>query len=142
MSLIPCGRDGERHPGKNATLYWAWTRADGRRRSYRQRLCIDCFRELAVPLIVRTEADTLLCPACGGSSADDLDPVYLTYFLPGMARGIAEMATDGACAVRVRSWAMQGAQELEERVLVGAEASAPTLSADAAWAALGLRPQN
>jgi hypothetical protein len=140
VSLIPCGRDGERHPGKNSTLYWAWTLADGSRRAYRQRLCIDCFRELAVPLISQSASDALICPVCGGSSVDDLDPVYLTYFLPSMPKGTCEFATDAACAARVRSWAMQGAQELEDRALAGAEASAPALSADAAWAALGLRP--
>jgi hypothetical protein len=82
-----------------------------------------------------------MCPACGIGTADDYDAVYLSYYLPGMPSGQAEMPLCGPCAVTVRNTAMEGAAPLEDRG-VGVGGPQPVAqSAAEAWASLGLRPK-
>ena len=156
--------------GKPASLYWAWTRSDGRRKAWKQKVCADCFREHYVKLIIASMEPVLICPACGISTVDDYDAVYLTYCLPGMPKDQSEMpmcgpcavslrnkalegarewtlrSTDdvelcGPCAVAVRNTAMEGASALEDRE-VGVGGPQPVAqSASQAWADLGLRPR-
>lgn len=127
--------------GKPASLYWAWTRADGRRKAWKQKVCQDCFKERYVNLIVRSMEPVLICPSCGIGTADDYDAVYLTYCLPGMPKDQSEMPLCGACAVDVRNRALEGAVELEDRgVGVGGPQPVAT-SAAQAWADLGLGPR-
>lgn len=133
-----CERDGL---GKPASLYWAWTRADGRRKAWKQKVCQDCFKEHYVKLIVRSMEPVLLCPSCGISTADDYDAVYVTYCLPGMPKDQSEMPLCPACAVAVRNLALQGAVELEDRG-VGVGGPQPVAQdAAQAWASLGLAPR-
>jgi hypothetical protein len=127
--------------GKPASLYWAWTRADGRRKAWKQRVCTDCFREHYVRLVVASMEPVLMCPACGISTVDDYDAVYLTYCLPGMPKDQSEMPLCGACAVNVRNLALAGAVELEDRE-VGVGGPQPlAINAAQAWADIGLRPK-
>jgi hypothetical protein len=133
-----CARDGV---GKPASLYWAWTRADGRRKAWKQKVCPDCFREHYVKLIVAAMEPVLICPACGIGTADDYDAVYLTYCLPGMPKDQSEMPLCGACAVVVRNLALTGAAELEDREVGVGGPQPEAQSAAELWASLGLVPR-
>lgn len=133
-----CKRQSE---SKLASLYWAWVRADGRRKAFKQKVCADCMREHYVPLIVASMEPVLICPSCGIGTVDDYDAVYLTYCMPGMPKDQSEMPLCGACAVSVRNKALEGSSELDDRGVGvgGPRQEAP--SASEAWAALGLRPR-
>jgi hypothetical protein len=122
-------------------MYWAWTNADGRRRAWKQKLCLDCVKSTVLPLIIASEAPVLICPACGIATADEYDAVYLTYCLPGQPNGQSEMPLCGACAVKVRQNALQGARELEDRgVGAGGPQPTPRISTQM-WDELGLAPE-
>lgn len=142
-ALIPriCPLCGQQSTSKLASLYWAWTRADGRRKAFKQKVCADCFRERYVKLVVASMEPVLLCPNCGIATADDFDAVYLSYFMPGMPGDTSEMPLCGACAVEVRNMALLGATELEDRGVGtgGPQPQAPTGAE--VWAALGLGPK-
>lgn len=125
---------------KLASLYWAWTVADGRRRAWKQQACGDCFREHYVNLVVASMEPVLMCPGCGISTVDEFDAVYLSYYLPGMPSGQSEMPLCGPCAVEVRNKALLGSTQLEDRG-VGVGGPQPQAQDPAQmWADLGLRP--
>lgn len=140
--MIPkvCGLCERQVLEKLAALYWAWTNADGRRRAHKQKVCSDCMREHYVQLIAGAEEPALLCPACGISTVDDMDPIYLSYFMPSMPGGQSEMPTCGACAARVRSLALRGSEPLPDRGALVGGPQPQQASATATWDALGLRP--
>lgn len=71
-----------------------------------------------------------ICPACGGTSTDDLDPVFLKLYLPQQAEREFELATCAACAVSLLELTRIGATELENRQPA---AGAPSPSAPSAW---------
>lgn len=122
-------------------MYWAWNRADGQRVAYKQSVCADCAREHYAEIIARSFEPILVCPACGISTVDDYDGVYLKYYFPGMPAGTAEMPLCGPCAVALRNKAQTGAVRLEDRG-VGVGGPQPTdTSSELAWAALGLDPR-
>jgi hypothetical protein len=122
---------------KPASLYWAWTNANGARRAWKQRICPDCFRSELTELIVRSTDPVLICPACGIGTAEDYDAVYLSYFLPGMPGGQAEFPMCPPCAAVLRGKAIKGARQLEDRgaPVGGPQPQAPT--AAETWADLG-----
>ena len=107
MATTPCSVCRHKRPGKNASGYWAWFRADGSRSAYRMRYCADCAPE-ELGLISRLFAasqdsrDTFACNACGADASGDSDPIYLTLFLP--KRDVLEFALQlcGACAAKIR----------------------------------------
>ncbi len=143
LPVIPkiCPLCSQNVVGKPAALYWAWVRADGRRKAWKQKVCRDCFVANYQELIVKSFQPVLICPACGISTVDDYDAVYLTYCLPGQAKDQSEMPLCGACAVHVRNLALAGAVELEDRE-VGVGGPQPVApSAAETWASLGLRPK-
>lgn len=123
---------------KPASLYWAWTNADGRRRAWKQRVCPDCVREHFAPLIFKAEDPVLICPSCGIGTADDFDAVYLSYFMPGMPAGQSEMPLCPSCAVVVRNKALHGARPLEDRGAVVGGPQPQVVTAAQTWADLGL----
>ena len=134
-AMIPriCGLCEQQFQGKPASLYWAWTNADGRRRAWKQKVCPDCLREHYARAILASQEPVLMCPQCGIGTVDDYDAVYLTYCIPGMPKAQAEMPCCPPCAVALRSLALKGASELEDR---GVGAGGPQLepvSADQAW---------
>lgn len=140
--MIPkvCGVCEQQVLEKLASLYWAWVNTDGRRRAYKQKTCSDCMREHYVQLIVSSEQPVLICPGCGISTVDDMDPIYLTYCMPNMPKGQSEMPMCGACAARVRSLALRGSSPLDDR---GASVGGPQPqgpSPTPSWDSLGLRP--
>jgi hypothetical protein len=136
--LVPCGYCGSRDKGKNAWLVWAWNRADGERVAWRQRLCVTCVATNLHPLIINAQEEPLSCPVCHAGTADDMDPVFVTYILPGWGKEQGEFATCGADAVEVRTRAMKGAELMPDRQ-VGVGAAAPTQANQSAWDMLGLR---
>ena len=125
---------------KLSSLYWAWQRADHKRVAYKQKLCACCFASQVVELIAHSLDPVYACPACGISTVDDHDDVYLTYCVPGTAKDVAEMPLCAACAVNVRNAAMQGAEKLPDRGSgsLGADGGPQPIGNQDPWAALGL----
>jgi hypothetical protein len=85
----------------------------------------------------------LLCPACGISTVDDYDPVYVKIYVPGLVPLNSEWPLCPPCAVPVRQRAMQGAQQLEDRQSggLGAAGGPQPVTAAATWASLGIVPR-
>lgn len=137
MSLYPCSICGQRRPGKLSQATWAWWTAGNDRLAYRQRLCMDCFVVNICPLEVATRDFSTTCPCCGIDTAGDMDPVYLTVFVPTVGPVRMEMATCAVHAAELRIRAQQGATRLEDR-----EASSgglgPQTDATDAWSSLGI----
>lgn len=143
MSLYPCSFCGRKSTEKMSNATWAWWTADQQRVAWRQRLCIECFVTNVAGLEQSTRDDPFNCPACHTDQSDDLDPVYLTVFLPGVGPLRLEMATDPKCAVEIRNRALQGAHKLEDReTQFGGQDPGPrTSNTPSAWAALGIAPR-
>lgn len=144
MSLIPCTECAQRQPGgaKRVHCTAAWNLTDGSRRAYRHHLCIACFVAMVAPLEPDPDNESLVCPSCHGSSEDDLDPVYVTYFPFSAPKQNMEVAFCGACAASWRSMWQDKSEHLPEREAPsGGPESAPRLDAGQMWAALGLRPR-
>jgi hypothetical protein len=140
VSLRLCGACGTRPPGKIASVYWSWLKADRARVAYRQFLCPSCVRDVILPLLEPVDGSLLMCPMCHAPSDDDLDPVYSKVYVPGTDPIALELATDAVCAAELRARALAGAEQLEDR---GAEfgGQAPKPSVPSEWAALGIVPR-
>lgn len=141
MSLFPCSICGQRRPGKLASAYWAWFLADGSRSAWRQRICASCAPSTLSALLKsanESEANenVFACVACGASTDQDSDPVYLTLYLPKREAQEFAIQLDSACAVKVRVAAQHGAEKLPDR---GGEVRGPSPDTSA-WDALGLAP--
>jgi hypothetical protein len=143
LAVIPkiCDLHGGQVVEKLASLYWAWVLADGHRRAWKQKVCADCVREHYVPLIIAGEQPVLVCPACGISTVDDMDAIYLTYCLPGMPQGQSELPMCGPCAVELRNKALAGAAELPDRGVGVGGPQPDAVSAASTWASLGIVPR-
>jgi hypothetical protein len=138
VALYPCSMCGQRRPGKLASAYWAWFRADGERTAWKQRVCAPCLIERIAPLVRKyAETNGENCPACGTTSTDDLDQVYLTLYVPSHEPVECAFATDAACAARIRVDAQLGATKLADR---GASVRGPSPTPTAEWDAIGLAP--
>lgn len=141
MSLYPCSMCEQRTPGKLCQATWAWWRADNTRVAYRQRLCVTCFAQHISPLEVQSREFTLLCPVCGTNSEGDMDPVYLTVYVPTVGPVRLEMPCCGACAVELRVLAQRNATKLEDQSdSLGAADRSPQTQVGP-WAALGIQPR-
>jgi hypothetical protein len=140
MSLIPCDYCGKRVPEKLAQVTTAWYRADGVRTAYRQRLCTGCYCSNILPLDKDVDYENLACPACGIDTSHDMDPVYVTSFVPGGGRVQFEFPTCGPCAVELRNRAQQGGVSLENRPLVEGPGGGPSTATtrESYWAAIGV----
>lgn len=140
MSLFPCHGCQEKVPEKLATLYWAWVRADGSRVCYRQKLCVSCVSTRVLPFWVSVLADMFHCPSCHTPSEDDVDPIYVTLYAPGMPEDKQDWATCGVCAVAIRNAALERSTLMPDRN-TGVEGPSHGPSTDARvapWAAIGL----
>jgi hypothetical protein len=143
VSLIPCDRCAERGPGKLTNCTWAWYRSDGERAAWRQRLCLTCVATLLAPLYQKTAEWSLTCPACGVDTAEDLDPVYCTFYPDGAGKMILEAPTCPSCAARIRVEAQKGARKLEAvDASFGGQVPSPQTSATATWESLGIVPRD
>ena len=128
---------------KLSSMYWAWMRADRTRVAYLQKLCYACFVDQALPLIVAAMQPVLVCPACGISTVDDHDDVFLTYCVPGESKASSEMPLCGPCAVGVRNKALVGATALEDRQSggLGAGVGPQPIPSKDVWRSLGIVPR-
>lgn len=150
MSLFRCSACGERPVGqKLAQATWAWWNAANERVAWRQRLCVACYASTLAPLSVEAEraaqevttGDALVCPMCHSISEDDMDPVYVTTFVPGHGPIRLELPLCGPCAVEIRNRAMAGATRLADREFGGQAPGPQTNTPASAWDAfLGSRP--
>ena len=140
VSLIPCSADGQRVVEKLCQVTWAWNLADRSRVAYRQRLCVTHFCSALLTLDKPwSVGDGVTCPACGIDTADDMDPVYATAFVPGTGKVQFEFALCPVHAAEVRVAAQVGAERLEDRQ-DSSRGQAPSTPppAELPWAALGL----
>jgi len=118
MSAYPCSVHGHKINGRLASLYSAWFTADGSRSAWKQRICAPCARqELATVLAHAAEENSAVtvCPACGSDSAADLDPIYLTLYLPKQEPREFALTTCSTCAVTLRVRLQVGAEKLPNR---------------------------
>ncbi len=118
MSVFPCAACGQRVPGRLASLYSAWFLADGARTAWKQRLCAPCASQRLGSLLRHAQdspPDVTLCPACGSASTADLDPIYLTLYLPKQDPREFALTTCAPCAVRVRLDLQDRAEKLPDR---------------------------
>jgi hypothetical protein len=135
-----CQQQGTEKP---SSLYWAWKRADNTRVAYLQKLCFTCFCTVVLPLVSPSLEPLLACPACGISTVDDYDAVYVKIYVPGEQPMTLEMPLCGPCAVNVRTQAQKGAKLLDDREAggLGATGGPQPVSAAQTWASLGLVPR-
>lgn len=143
MSLvIPCSGCEQREPGKLMQVTWAWYRADGERVAWRQRLCETCAAASVFELHATTLGNPTLCPVCHSSWKDDMDPVYATFYPPGVGKVQGEYPTCGACAVDVRVRAQKNATRMEDRPLPSeGQVPGPQTSWQDTLRALGIVPR-
>ena len=142
MSLIPCDSCGLRVPEKLAQVTTAWYTADGHRTAWRQRLCTACYCTNILPLDKEVDYDHLTCPACGIDTSHDMDPVYVTAFVPAAGRQQFEFATCPACAVTIRGRAQVGAVKLEGKGRVEGPGASPSTQTtrESYWSSIGIHP--
>jgi hypothetical protein len=143
MSLFPCSSCHERKPGKFSSVTWAWWRADNVRTAHRQRLCVDCYIMNVAGLDSAAREEPLNCPSCHTDPDDQMDPTYVTSFIPGIGPVRLELATCAPCAVEVRNRALVGAVKLDDRPAeFGGQNPGPqTDSSLEVWRALGIAPR-
>jgi hypothetical protein len=138
MSIRPCHLCRQRVPGKLSSAYWAWFLADGERVAWRQRLCMPCLTNHFLPILRNassTSMDVSTCPACGGSSESDSDPVFLVLYLPKTDPKEFELNTFAACAAKTRGSIFELGERLPNRQ---AEVRGPSSDALDPWAELEL----
>jgi ribosomal protein S27AE len=142
MSLIPCDYCHKRVAEKLAQATTAWYRADGQRVAWRQRLCTQCYCTNILPLDKPVDFDNLTCPACGISTEHDMDPTYVTVYVPGAGKNQFEWPTCSACAVKVRGRAQEGAVKLEDRQSVEGPSAGPSTmtTRESYWSGIGIIP--
>jgi hypothetical protein len=74
--------------------------------------------EILKPLIAFANTDSMdvsVCPACGSSSATDMDPIFATIFTPGSEGKELELTTCASCAAKIHVGAIKGAERLADR---------------------------
>jgi hypothetical protein len=138
LARSKCAGCGTRSAGKLASLYWAWFKADGVRTAWKQRLCVSCTIARLSKVLSHSQdqsEDLTMCPSCGTDSSADLDPIYLTLYVPGREKHSADLSTCAVCATHLRVTAQENAMPLSDRSSSGAGSSATD-----PWDALGLAP--
>src|SRR6266576_166950 len=139
---LKCSMCNHKRPGeKLSSAYWAWYRADGERTAWKLRYCLACAR-LHLPLLgdafraAESSEDVSSCLSCGTNTAEDLDPIYCTLYLPGKEPMELELVLDGACAAKLRIPITENGERLPDR---SGGVRGPSSSVSA-WDALGLSP--
>jgi len=141
VSVYPCSVCRGRKPGKLASAYWAWFKADGSRSAWKLRYFLDCAADsLSILLGGESPAngsqDVFACISCGSSAQEDSDPIYCTLYLPGKEPTEYAVQLCAACAVKLRAPIMASGETLPDR---GGVVRGPSPSVTA-WDALGLAP--
>jgi RNase P subunit RPR2 len=128
VSFYKCSAHGAKIAGKLATLYSAWFNAANERTAWKQRLCAPCVKETLSPLLAAVQLqseDVTACPACGTDSSSDLDPIYLTLYLPKQEPREFALTTCGVCAAKCRVSLQVGAEKLPDRQNGQSDSGAP-----------------
>jgi hypothetical protein len=81
-------------------------------------------------------SEIFACIACGGSTAEDSDPIYLTLYLPGKTPLEYALQLDSACAEKLRFPIRTRGRKLEDRGGRMGGSEPPTTP----WDVLGLSP--
>ena len=118
MSIYPCSSCGQRPRGKIASVYSAWFDADGKREAWKQRFCAPCLTTLTDGFrdsLSQNTSDVTACPLCGVDASTNLDPIYLTLYLPKREPVESALCTCGSCAPNLRNLLRVGAQALANR---------------------------
>jgi hypothetical protein len=118
VSIYPCSSCSLRRTGKLASVYSAWFNADGERVAWKQRLCAPCLMTLTDGFrdsLSRNSSDVTVCPICGQDSSTDLDPIYLTLYLPKREPVESALCTCASCAPSLRKLLQVGAHRLPNR---------------------------
>ena len=135
MSGYPCSSCGQRVAGRIASAYVAWIKADGERIAYKLRLCFDCVRVNFTPLFTnmrKADPQSLSwCPVCEKeTSPAELDPVYLTLYLPKDDPKEYAFQFHAACAARFRGPVASNGIRLADR---GGRVRGPSPSESQDW---------
>jgi hypothetical protein len=141
MSVFPCSMCGGRKPGKLASAYWAWFKADGERVAWRVRYCLGCAGEhlsilLSSSQLTSENSSVFACVSCGADASADSDPMYCTLYLPKKEPMEYALQLDGACAAKLRVPISTKGERLPDRGGVVRGPSPDT----SAWDRLGLAP--
>jgi hypothetical protein len=143
VSVYPCSICKIRRPGKLASAYWAWFKADGERSAWKVRYCRACAGQHLHGLLsallegAPTTDAVFACISCGASAEMDSDPIYLTLYLPGKEPMEYALQLDAACAAKLRIPITTLGDRLQDR---GGLVRGPSLGTSA-WDELGLSPQ-
>ena len=122
MALVPCSACKRRTLGKLIAVYTARF-SEQRRVAFKTRLCYDCAAEFAetVKLAKPVRADERgqdwpeFCPLCGGGTAEDLDPIYLTVYEPKQDGRSLTIATCASCTANLAPQLEQHGERLVDR---------------------------
>lgn len=138
MSIRPCSLCSKRVQGKLATAYWAWFVGENERIAWKQRLCLPCLSTTFAAILRNAKSaltEDITCPACGGQSEVDMDPVFCVLYLPKTDPQEFELNTDAACAASLRSSIFEHGERLANRE---AELRGPSTNSPDPWTALEL----
>jgi len=139
--LIPCSTCGGKLPGKLANVTIAWYTAAQERLAYRLKLCLGCYAAQVAPLQPDPAEASLKCPVCHSDPGEQLDPVYVTSYLPDYGKVQMELATCAPCAVKLRVPAQAQGVKLENQF--GGQDPGPQTrpTGTDGWASVGLYPR-
>jgi hypothetical protein len=124
MALVPCSACKRRTLGKLIAVYTARF-SENQRVAFKTRLCFECAAEYAET--VRTAKpiygdtgnnqwpDT--CTVCGGGTANDLDPIYLTVYEPKQDGRAMTIPTCASCTANLAVQLEQYGERLVDRSL-------------------------
>ena len=132
MGLQPCSTCHEKQHGKYANTTVAWWRADNVRVAWRLRICLNCYIVNVAPLDQAAHENEFACPVCHTEPGSDMDPTYITAFVPEVGKVTVEMATCAADAVKIRAWATDNGELLPDRA-VGGQGPGPQREPDSDW---------
>ena len=138
MSIRPCSLCAKRVPGKLSSVYWAWFVGDNERIAWKQRLCLPCLGSTFAETLRNAKSasmEDITCPACGGASEADMDPVFCVLYLPKSDPAEYELNLDAACAASLRSNIYGHGERLENRER---ELRGPSTDSPDPWSALEL----
>jgi len=134
-----CSYGGEPAAPKLASIYWAWYTVSGQRVSWKTFSCVGC-APTSLGIIFRSlrnaseSPDEKHCASCGQVLDTDIDPIYVTLYLPGQERTDPEVWLDSACAAIIRSQIQSVGQRLPDR---NVESRGPLTLATDPWEAIG-----
>ena len=140
MSLQKCSGCQERKPGKYANVTVAWWNAENKRLAYRMRLCRDCYLEAINDVQINVHENEFSCPYCHTEPGDDMNPTYITAFLPNYGKLQLECATCAQDSIILRSFAVEKGELLQDLEVGGLGPSPQTPPLDwNEWLRAGVR---